>query len=159
MAVEVGQFVRGTVVRLLEYGALVRLEDGSTGLVHISEIAQTFVRNVGDYLQVNDPVMVKVLAAGERGRIELSLKQAKAAGFEVPEGTPRAEPAESGAPTAAVNGSAHSQRSEPPAEGPPRRESRASFEEKMGDFMRSSAERLGDIKRNIENKRGGKKPR
>jgi hypothetical protein len=59
MAVDAGQVVQGTVVRLLNYGVLVRLDDGSTGLVHISEIDQNYVRDVADYFQVNDPVNVK----------------------------------------------------------------------------------------------------
>src|SRR4028118_1028832 len=76
MAVDVGQIVPGTVVRLLQYGVLVRLDDGTTGLVHISEIDQNYVRDVGDYFQVNDSVNVKILATGDRGKVELSVKQA-----------------------------------------------------------------------------------
>src|SRR4028119_1807493 len=76
MAVYVGESGAGTVVRLLQCGVLVRLDDGTTGLVHISEIDQNYVRDVGDYFQVNDPVSVKVLATGDRGKVELSVKQA-----------------------------------------------------------------------------------
>ena len=152
MGVEVGQIVRGTVVRLLDYGALVRLDDGTTGLVHISEIDPSYVRNVSDFMRLNDEVIVKVLAAGERGKIELSVKQAKAAlaegGQEITAWAPAREPVAAGR-----NGDGDSQ------EMMPRREGRASFEDKMGDFMRSSAERLGDIKRNVETKRGGKNTR
>ncbi|HVF09155.1 MAG TPA: S1 RNA-binding domain-containing protein [Abditibacteriaceae bacterium] len=155
MGVEVGQIVRGTVVRLLDYGALVRLDDGTTGLVHISEIDPSYVRNVSDFMRLNDEVIVKVLAAGERGKIELSVKQAKAAlaegGTEITAlaQAPAREPA-----AAHRNGDGDAQESMMP-----RREGRASFEDKMGDFMRSSAERLGDIKRNVETKRGGKNTR
>src|SRR4028118_755326 len=85
MAVEVGQIVQGTVVRLLNYGVLVRLEDGTTGLVHISEIDQNYVRDVNDYFQINDPVTVKVLASGERGKVELSVKQALGEGQSLPQ--------------------------------------------------------------------------
>jgi S1 RNA binding domain protein len=149
MAVEVGQLMSGTVVRLLPYGVLVRLDDGSTGLVHISEIDNNYVRDVNDYFAVNDPVTVKVLAAGERGKIELSVKQAKGQTVE-----PRPRP-ESADGEASTNGDARPSH----AEMASRRESRASFEEKMGEFMRSSGERLTDLKRNIENKRGNKKTR
>jgi predicted RNA-binding protein with RPS1 domain len=145
MAVETGTIAQGTVVRLLNYGVLVRLEDGTQGLVHISEIDNNYVRDVADYFQVNDPVTVKVLALGDRGRVELSVKQALGEGQTL---TPRA------------NTEGEAPRESRPAPDPSvRRESRASFEEKMGDFMRSSSERLGDLKRNIENKRGGKKTR
>lgn len=155
MAVETGAVVEGTVVRLLNYGVLVRLEDGSTGLVHISEIDQNYVRDVADYFQVNDPVNVKVLAAGERGKIELSVKQALGEGQSLPQRAPDAPRVES-------NGDARPERSFDRGDrnsDAPRRESRSSFEDKMKDFMGQSSERLGDVKRNIENKRGGKKPR
>lgn len=155
MAVEVGQIVQGTVVRLLPYGVLVRLEDGdsTTGLVHISEIDQNYVRDVNDYFQVSDAVTVKVLATGERGKVELSVKQARGEG--VPPITPRRQPTEDSG-SGNGNGSA-GEHNEAPVYS--RRESRASFEDKMGEFMRSSSERLSDLKRNIENKRGGKKNR
>jgi S1 RNA binding domain protein len=146
MAVEAGQIVRGSVVRLMNYGVLVRLEDGSTGLVHISEIDNNFVRDVADYFQVNDPVVVKILAFGERGKIELSVKQAVGQAPQAMEG-------------AAIGSDSNGER---PAQSPAdaaasRREARASFEEKMGEYMRMSGERLADIKRNIETKRGGAK--
>ncbi len=152
MAVESGQIVQGTVVRMLPYGVLVRLEDGTQGLVHISEIDQNYVRDVNDYFQINDPVTVKVLASGERGKIELSVKQALGEGQTL---TPRP-------PSSSDDGESRESARGGGMDGgmaPPRRESRASFEEKMGDFMRSSSERLGDLKRNIENKRGGQKKR
>jgi S1 RNA binding domain protein len=147
MAVEAGQIVRGTVVRLMQYGVLVRLEDGSTGLVHISEIDNNFVRDVADYFQVNDPVVVKILAFGERGKIELSVKQAAGQAPQAMEGI------EGGAEN---NGDGRPSMS-PSDAAAARREARASFEEKMGEYMRQSGERLADIKRNVELKRGGKK--
>jgi len=135
----------GTVVRLLNYGALVRLEDGQTGLVHISEIDQNYVRDVADYFGAGDEVKVKVLKIEEGGRrLELSAKQARAEGEVIVKR--QRDPNEEVAP--------------PPRMDPgARREARASFEDKMGDFMRSSSERLSDLKRNIENKRGGKRAR
>jgi S1 RNA binding domain protein len=143
MAVEVGQITQGTVIRLLPYGVLVRLEDGTTGLVHISEIDQNYVRDVADYVQVNDPVTVKILASGEKGKTELSMKQAR--GENDPPLVPRVREAsedEGEAPP-------------PPPSAQNRREQRASFEEKMRDFMGNSAERLGDLRRNTDNKLGG----
>jgi S1 RNA binding domain protein len=149
MAVEVGQIVQGRVVRLLAYGVLVRLDDGTTGLVHISEIDQNYVRDVADYFALDDMVNVKVLKAEDRGKIELSVKQARVEGEPIVKArAPQEETTE--APPRQHDG---------PGAGPSRRESRASFEEKMGEFMRSSSERLSDLKRNIEGKRGGKKTR
>ncbi len=159
MAVESGQIVQGTVVRMLPYGVLVRLEDGTQGLVHISEIDQNYVRDVNDYFQINDPVTVKVLASGERGKIELSVKQALGEGQTLTPRPPRPPGSNSGDDGESRESSRGGGGMEGGGMAPPRRESRASFEEKMGDFMRSSSERLGDLKRNIENKRGGQKKR
>lgn len=156
MAVEAGQIVQGTVVRLLPYGVLVRLEDGQTGLVHISEIDQNYVRDVADYFGVNDPVSVRVLNMGDRGKIELSVKQALGEGESLPQ---RAPSAEGDAPREVRSESRGEYRGGGGSSDGPRRESRSSFEEKMGEFTRQSSERLGDLKRNIENKRGGKKAR
>ena len=160
MAVEAGQVVRGTVVRLMNYGVLVRIEDGSTGLVHISEIDNNFVRDVADYFQVNDPVVVKVLAFGDRGKIELSVKQAVGQAPIVIEGVVDHDEDD----RSSSNGSSQMSSEPRPASSPgeaaaSRREARESFESKMTDYMRSSGERLADIKRNIEIKRGGKKVR
>jgi S1 RNA binding domain protein len=152
MAVEAGQIARGTVVHLMPYGALVRLEDGTTGLVHISEIDQSFVHNVADHINKGDTVIVKVLASGEKGKTELSIKQAK--GEEAP---PPAPVEETPVETVAVEAQEEAPSSAPP---PPyaRREGRGQFEDKMRDFLNNSSERLGDLRRQSDSKLG-KKPR
>ncbi|HEY0073139.1 MAG TPA: S1 RNA-binding domain-containing protein [Abditibacteriaceae bacterium] len=149
MAVEVGQIAQGTVIRLLPYGILVRLDEGTTGLVHISEIDQNYVRDVSDYVQVNDPVTVKIIATGEKGKTELSMKQAR--GENDPPLVPRVrevqeEVSSEDAPP-------------PPPSSSSRREQRASFEEKMRDFMGDSAERLSDLRRHQDSKLGKGKNR
>ena len=147
MAVEAGQIARGTVIRLLPYGVLVRLEEGTTGLVHISEIDQNYVRDVAEYVQVNDPVIVKIIATGEKGKTELSMKQAR--GENDPPLVPRVrEPREEGTEEAA-----------PPPSAQTRREQRASLEEKMRDFLGDSAERLSDLRRHQDSKLGKGKNR
>lgn len=72
--VEIGSKVTATVLRTADYGAIVRLSDSETGLIHISEIAESYVRDVRDYLREGDEVAVKVLRIN-KGRYELSLKQ------------------------------------------------------------------------------------
>ncbi len=76
MPVEVGAILEGTVIRLAPYGAFIALENGDTGLVHISEIDRNFVRSVGDHLHENDKVTVKVVGIKDGGKIDLSIKQA-----------------------------------------------------------------------------------
>jgi S1 RNA binding domain protein len=78
MTIEPGAIVTGTVVKIADFGAIVRLGGGKSGLIHISEIADTFVRDVRDFLAEEDEVTVKVLRVNNRGRLELSLKQCDA---------------------------------------------------------------------------------
>ncbi|MGH2703652.1 MAG: S1 RNA-binding domain-containing protein [Actinomycetota bacterium] len=73
---EVGAIVEGTVSRLADFGAFVRLESGETGLVHISEVDRNYVRDIREHLHDGDRVTVKVVAIKEDGKIDLSIKQA-----------------------------------------------------------------------------------
>ena len=73
---EVGAVVEGTVTRLADFGAFVQLEDGVTGLVHISEVDRNYVRDIKEFIKEGDKVTVKVLAIKEDGKIDLSIKQA-----------------------------------------------------------------------------------
>lgn len=72
----VNSVVEGTVTGITNFGAFVLLPNGQTGLVHISEVANVFVRDIHDHLEENQKVMVKVLSCDERGRVALSIKQA-----------------------------------------------------------------------------------
>ncbi len=122
MSVEVGTIVEGTVVKITHYGAFVELPDGKSGLVHISEIADTYVKDVKDYLKEQERVRVKILGVNERGKLDLSVKQALS-----------------------------------PEERAARARARSSFEDKLKAFMKESEERLLDLKRNTEAKRGGRR--
>lgn len=72
--VEVGQVYEGTVIKLLDFGAIVTLIPGKDGLLHISQIAHQRVNAVGDFLKEGDVVKVKVVEADEKGRVRLSMK-------------------------------------------------------------------------------------
>lgn len=74
---EVGKIYEGTVVRIVDFGAFVNFLPGKDGLVHISQIADERVNNVSDYLKEGDVVRVKCLDVDQRGRIKLSIKEAK----------------------------------------------------------------------------------
>ncbi|MGE5397966.1 MAG: S1 RNA-binding domain-containing protein [Chitinophagales bacterium] len=71
-----GNIIEGTVQGITKFGAFVELENGAVGLVHISEIADAYVKDVKDFLQAGDRVRVKILNVSE-GKIGLSIKQAK----------------------------------------------------------------------------------
>ncbi|AWF82539.1 polyribonucleotide nucleotidyltransferase [Microbulbifer sp. A4B17] len=75
---EIGAIYEGTVVRIVDFGAFVNFLPGKDGLVHISQIAEERVNAVTDYLTEGEKVKVKVLDVDQRGRIKLSIKEAKA---------------------------------------------------------------------------------
>ncbi|MCC6608859.1 MAG: polyribonucleotide nucleotidyltransferase [Burkholderiales bacterium] len=72
--VEVGRVYDGTVLKLLDFGAIVQVLPGKDGLLHISQISQQRVNNVSDFLKEGQQVKVKVLEADEKGRLRLSMK-------------------------------------------------------------------------------------
>ncbi|WP_292977103.1 polyribonucleotide nucleotidyltransferase [Nitrosomonas sp.] len=76
--VEVGKIYEGTVLKLLDFGAIVSILPGKDGLLHISQIANERVESVADHLKEGQTVRVKVLEADEKGRLRLSMKAASA---------------------------------------------------------------------------------
>ena len=77
-SVEVGKIYEGTVLKLLDFGAIVQVLPGKDGLLHISQIANERVNAVADYLKEGQQVRVKVLETDDRGRLKLSMKAAQA---------------------------------------------------------------------------------
>ena len=75
MAIEVGSVVEGVVTGITNFGAFVELPEGKVGLIHISEVADVYVRDVRDFLKEQDRIKVKVLSIDERGKIGLSVKR------------------------------------------------------------------------------------
>ncbi|MBE6760216.1 MAG: S1 RNA-binding domain-containing protein [Ruminococcaceae bacterium] len=76
MLLEVGDIVKGKVTGITKFGVFVELENGKTGMVHISEVAATYVREIKDYVQIGQEVSVKILTVGDDGKIGLSMKKA-----------------------------------------------------------------------------------
>ncbi|NMB12324.1 MAG: S1 RNA-binding domain-containing protein [Firmicutes bacterium] len=74
MTIEVGSIVEGRVTGITNFGAFVELADGKTGLVHISEVADAYVKDINDYLKQNDRIKVKVININGN-KIGLSIKQ------------------------------------------------------------------------------------
>lgn len=74
---EIGAIVEGTIVKVMEYGAIVRLDSGESGMVHISQVDKNYVKNIHDHVKENDRVTVKVVGEKEDGKIDLSVKQAE----------------------------------------------------------------------------------
>ncbi|WP_122627353.1 S1 domain-containing RNA-binding protein [Lucifera butyrica] len=130
MSIEVGSVVEGVVTGITNFGAFVELPGGKAGLIHISEVADVYVRDVKDFLKEQDRVKVKVLSIDERGKIGLSIKQLQTS---VPKKT-----------------HANDNRR------PNRMNNTLSFEDKLSKFLKDSDERLTDLKKNTESKRGGR---
>ncbi|CDZ99590.1 hypothetical protein CH76_09330 [Lysinibacillus sp. BF-4] len=137
MSIEVGSKVEGKVTGITNFGAFVELPGGSTGLVHISEVADNYVKDINDHLKVGDPVEVKVMNVEADGKIGLSIRKAK----------PQAERPERPQRPRNNNNRSNDRNNRPQKED---------FESKVARFLKDSDERLTTLKRATESKRGGR---
>jgi S1 RNA binding domain protein len=149
MSIEVGNKLQGKVTGITKFGAFVELAEGSTGLVHISEVADKYVKDINDHLKVGDVVEVKVINVEKDGKIGLSIKRA----IDRPE-----RPVRSDRGDRSDSRGGHSGR---PRHGSGRsndnhRAPKENFESKMARFLKDSEDRLSSLKRNTESKRGGR---
>ena len=96
MQLQVGMVLEGKVTGITKFGAFVALPDGKSGLVHISEIANTFVNDVHDYVEDGQTVKVKIIGIADDGKINLSIKKAEAP--EAPRASSRTRCARPGRP-------------------------------------------------------------
>ncbi len=62
----------GTVIKIMPYGAFVKLDEGSVGLIHISQFDKEFVEDVRDFTNVGEKVVVRIIGKGEKGKLNLS---------------------------------------------------------------------------------------
>lgn len=88
MGFEAGEILEGKVRSITNYGAFISLPDGKSGLVHISEVSNTYVNDIHDHLTQGQSVRVKVLSA-EEGKINLSIKRAAAVDAPAPKAQAR----------------------------------------------------------------------
>lgn len=165
---EKNQISRGMVRRVMGYGAIVQLDDGTSGLVHISEIANRYVKDVRDYCKEGAPVVIKVLHQKEDGRWEFSMKAAnddpqardlhEAVAAEIA-AMPEEESEEFGVgdfdSARPIYDDAAPHSPLPRASVTPKK--RAEFDEKLRDFLTDSSDRIEDVKRHHENRLGGKR--
>lgn len=79
MGLEVGSIVEGKITGITKFGAFVGLPEGKSGLVHISEVANTYVSDISEHVQVGQQVKVKILNISDDGKINLSIKKAEPA--------------------------------------------------------------------------------
>jgi S1 RNA binding domain protein len=148
MAIEVGTKLQGKVTGITHFGAFVELEGGVTGLVHISEIADNYVKDVNDHLKLNDIVTVKVINVDKDGKIGLSIKQT----IEKPPEEKPARPERQGF----GDGKRFDRGGFRGDRGGRSSPKQMSFEDKMSRFLKDSEERISSLKKNTEGKRGGR---
>ena len=154
MELQVGSILEGKVTSITKFGAFVALEGGRSGLVHISEIANTFVNDVHDYLQEGQTVKVLVLST-ENGTINLSIKrtlpqQERPAPRGPRPGGPRPGAGSAPRPAQAPRFTPRGQQPLPPSGD-------QSFEDKLKQFLSSSEGKMADLNRSIDGKRGGRR--
>ncbi len=138
---EVGAVVDGKITGIMNFGAFVALPDGKSGMVHISEVSSTFVKDINEHLKEGQEVKVKVISINEDGKINLSIKKAE----EQPQ---RKE----------FNKAPRRERSSHANvwQGQPKQEKEEmSFEDMMARFKQVSDEKMTDLKRNSDAKHGG----
>ncbi|MFC5704225.1 S1 domain-containing RNA-binding protein [Cohnella faecalis] len=139
MAIEVGTKLEGKVTGITHFGAFVDLSGGVTGLVHISEIADSYVKDVNEHLKIADVVTVKVINVDKDGKIGLSIRQAV---DKPPEQQQQQQ----------QNRGPRDRGGRPFKPGP----GRATFEDKVSRFLKDSEERISNLKKSTESKRGGR---
>ncbi|GGM36613.1 hypothetical protein GCM10011351_23410 [Paraliobacillus quinghaiensis] len=130
MSIEVGSKLQGKITGITNFGAFVELPEGKTGLVHISEVADNYVKDINEHLTVGDEVTVKVINVGEDGKVGLSIKKAK--------DNPKQD---------------RRKKNNNPKNN---RDNTESFEAKMNRFLKESEDRLASLRKHTESKRGGR---
>ena len=144
MSLEVGAIVEGEVTGITNFGAFVQLPEGKVGLFHISEVSNVYVKDVHDLLKEHDKVKVKVLSIDERGKIGLSIKQLTPPPAAAPQPKPQRPQNENR--ERRVGARVQNTRVVSPL----------TFEDKLSKFLKDSDDRMLDLKRNTESKRGGR---
>ncbi|RPF48343.1 S1 RNA binding domain protein [Hydrogenoanaerobacterium saccharovorans] len=134
MQLEVGKIVEGKVTGITKFGAFVELPGGKTGMVHISEVATTYVNEISDYIKENQMVKVKVLSISPEGKVSLSIKRA------LPPTAP--PPRRDGPRVDSFDWSSN------------RKNENMSFEDMMNKFKQTSDDKMSDLKKYSDVKRG-----
>lgn len=170
----VNEVLSGSVSAIMSFGAFVSLEDGSTGLVHISEISKNFVKDINEFLTIGQQVRVVALATDHDGKKRLSMKKADEILLENGDTnvnvlkTPSKENSKPHEKTFDKPKKHKAQKFDEPKaskqdlflQPPPefdslKNTSTDNFEDRLSKYMKLSEERLIDVKRQSENKRGG----
>ena len=137
MQIDIGSIYEGTVTGLTKFGAFVKLENGASGMVHISEVSTEYVEDIANHLSEGDKVKVKVMEINEKGKISLSIKKA----------LPEPEK-----PKLEKKPRPQNKNTNRGWQGKPQEEQSApmSFEDMMAKFKAQSEDKMSDIKRSSD---------
>lgn len=159
MSIEVGNILSGKVTGITNFGAFIDLGNRKTGLVHISEVSNSYVKDIKDVLSVGDEVQVKIMEISPDGKVSLSIRRAsmnedseesKDDKSKFKKVTPRNEDEKSFKKHSAT-------KSLPSFEKKSPSQAKVSdFDAMMSSFLKDSEDRLTSLKRNTEGKRGGR---
>ena len=146
MQLTVGEIIEGKITAVKDYGVFVDLGEGKSGMVHISEIAKTYVNDINEFVKVGDSVKMVVTNISDEGKISLSIKRAI-------EQTKPARPERKERNNTA--GRSASSTIDSSFVYVPQSQTASSFEEMMNKFKQTSDEKFSDLKRkNPDAKRG-----
>lgn len=160
MSIEVGNILPGKVTGITNFGAFVDLGNRKTGLVHISEVSNSYIKDIKDVLTVGDEVQVKVMEIAGDGKVSLSIRRASAddSSEETVEEKSKFQKSASRnqegqgfkkASYASKTVSSFEKKS-------PSQAKVTDFDAMMSSFLKDSEDRLTSLKRNTEGKRGGR---
>ena len=138
MGMEVGSIVEGRVTGITKFGTFVALPGGKSGLVHISEVANSFVSDVHDHVQMGQTVKVRILSVSDEGKINLSLKRVEEAAAEA---QPRQDLRRTAPRTPAPAAPRVVTPERTAADGP---SANQDFEDRLKKFMQDSDSRIAD---------------
>lgn len=150
MQVNIGDIVEGKVTGLTNFGAFVKLSTGEVGMVHISEVASSYVKDIKEFLAEGQDVKVKVMAVNDAGKISLSIKQAE------PKPAETREKKEFKGERSFDRKQSKPRRGNPPVwQGSRQEDKPQSFEDMMAKFKQTSDERQAGMKKPAESRRSG----
>ena len=124
---KIGDIVEAEVSKITEFGAFVKINGRHLGLIHISQISDSFVKDINEHLKIGDKLQARIIKLGPDNKIDLSLKKAFA---------PRSQRDNSGPPASRKYGQAGFKSSD--------------FEEKLKKFLRQSQQNLAELKKHNE---------
>ena len=148
MSIEVGAKLKGKVSGITNFGAFIDLGAGKTGLVHISEVSNGFVKDINEVLKVKDEVTVVVTTVGNDGKIGLSIRKAQDNPPEEKREFHKKEFQRPQAKKPYVKNQNQNQNTNNPGKD--------DFDSLMSSFLKDSDDRLSTLRRSTEGKRGGR---